>query len=69
MHSEGREIIKNIHPESDVIEFYSNQAGFTPLIKSDLKNNTFYFFDVDFLIGDVSNMISIIDLVVIFIGF
>lgn len=62
MNLERKIIIKNEHSKSNIIEFYCNMAGFTPLIKSELKENMFCFFDVDFSIGDISNVDIEIDL-------
>lgn len=38
------------------IEVYFNEAGFTPLYKSNLKENSFYLFNEDFSVGDISKV-------------
>lgn len=46
---------ENINPESNQVEVYFGDAGFTPLFKSNLNKNSFYFFGKDFSTGDIKN--------------
>lgn len=47
---------ENTHSESNNVEVYFCDSGFTPLFHSDLKKNTFYSFEEDFSIGNIKNI-------------